>query len=138
MEKYIIAKEIKTFYVAATSFPAGILQAHKTLHSLLPAIMGRKFFGISFPGKDGAIVYRAAVEESFSGEAEKYNCETFIIGKGTYISETVKDFMKDTTLVATTFQRLLAHPDLDKNGYCVEIYPNEKDITCLVKLNTDD
>jgi len=138
MEKYSIEKDIKTFYVAATSFPDGVLKAHQTLHAMLPSTKDRHFFGISFPDKSGKIIYRAAVEESYTGEAEKYNCETFIIGKGPYISQEIKDFMKDVSIVAKTFQQLLAHPGLDKNGYCVEIYPNEKDIICLVKLDPDD
>ena len=138
MEKYIIEKDIKTFYVAATSFPDGVLKAHQTLHTMLPSTKGRNFFGISFPGENRSIIYRAAVEESYAGEAEKYNCETFIIRKGTYMSQTIKDFMKDVGAVAKTFQQLLAHPQLDQNGYCLEIYPNQTDMICMVKLNTDD
>ena len=138
MENYFIETDIKTFYVAADSFPAGVLQAHQTLHALLPTTESRKFYGISFPGKDGAIIYRAAVEESFAGEAGQLHCETFIIRKGKYCSSIIKDFMTDVTLVAKTFQQLLAHPDLDPNGYCLEIYPNEKDMICLVKLNGHD
>ena len=138
MEKYIIEKDIKTFYVAATSFPDGVLKAHQTLHAMLPSAGGRNFYGISFPGKNRNIIYRAAVEESYAGEAEKYNCETFIIRKGTYMSQTIKDFMKDVSFVAKTFQQLLAHPQLDHDGYCLEIYPNETDMICMVKLNTDD
>jgi len=138
MEKYFIEKDIKTFYVTATDFPAGVLKAHQTLHALLPATAKRTFYGISFPGKDRAIIYRAAVEESYAGEAEQLHCDTFIIRKGRYISELLKDFMEDVTMVGKTFQQLLALPDLDSNGYCLEIYPNEKDMICLVKLNDHD
>jgi hypothetical protein len=138
MEKYFINNDIKTFYVAATSFPHGVLKAHQSLHALLPTTQGRNFFGISFPGKDGPIIYRAAVEESFAGEAAQLNCDTFIIRKGAYISKPLTDFMQDVTMVGQTFQQLLAHPGIDQNGYCLEIYPNEKDMICLVKLNDDD
>jgi len=138
MEKYFIKEDIKTFYVAATSFPAGVLQAHQALHALLPSTKDRKFFGISFPDKSGNIIYRAAVEESFDGEGKQFHCKTFIIRKGAYISATIKDFMADVSMVAKTFQQLLTHHDLDQNGYCLEIYPNEKDMLCLVKLNADD
>jgi hypothetical protein len=138
MQKYFIPEDIKTFYVAATSFPAGVLQAHQTLHALLPSTTNRKFFGISFPDTAGKIIYRAAVEESFTGEAEQFHCGTFFIRKGAYASTTIKDFMTDISSVAKTFQQLLAHPGLDKDGYCLEIYPNEKDMICLVKLNPDD
>lgn len=138
MEKYFIASDIKTFYVAATSFPDGVLKAHQALHALLPATKDRNFFGISFPGKAGHITYKAAVEESYAGEAEQLHCEIFIIRKGAYCSQVIKDFMKDVSAVGKTFQQLLQHPGLDKNGYCLEIYPNEKDIICLVKLNDND
>ena len=137
MEKYFITNDIKTFYVAATSFPEGVLKAHQTLHAMLPSTKGRNFFGISFPGQGRSIIYRAAVEESFAGEAEQLNCDIFIIRKGAYISQPVQDFMKDVSVVGQTFQQLLAHPDIDHNGYCLEIYPNEKDMICLVKLNDD-
>jgi hypothetical protein len=29
---------------------------------------------------------------------------------------------------------LLRDPHIDKQGYCLEIYPNEKDVRCLVPL----
>ena len=138
MEKYFIDCDIKTFYVTATSFPDGVLKAHQALHALLPTTENRRFFGISFPGKAGNIIYKAAVEENYPGEAEQLNCETFIIRKGVYLSKTIKDFMKDLSNVGKTFQQLLQNTALDKTGYCLEIYPNEKDIICLVKLHDND
>ncbi len=138
MKKYFIENDIKTFYVEATSFPDGVLKAHQTLHALFPAGQNRNFFGISFPEKPGTIIYRAAVEESFAGEAERYNCPVFIIRKGAYISREIKDFMKDVSEVGKTFQQMLTDPGIDRNGYCLEIYPNQKDVICLVKLNDND
>ncbi|MEW5844397.1 MAG: hypothetical protein AB1775_14150 [Bacteroidota bacterium] len=46
---------------------------------MLPSDKGRNFFGISSPNREGDIIYKAAVEELFAGEAEKLGCETFII-----------------------------------------------------------
>lgn len=138
MENYFINEDIHTFYVAADSFPAGVLKAHQSLHALLPTTEGRRFFGISFPDKNRSIIYRAAVEESFAGEAAQLHCETFTIRKGIYISQVLNDFMNDLSAVGKTFQQLLAHPQLDHNGYCLEIYPNEKDMICLVKLVDHD
>lgn len=134
MEIVPINKDIKVFYVTATSFPEGILKAHQRLHSLLPSTENRKFFGISYPDKKGVIIYKAAVEESFKSEAEKLNCETFIIPKGDYISETLIDWCKDETLVEKTFKKLLSDPRIDENGFCLEKYLSKTDIQCMVKL----
>jgi len=80
------------------------------------------------------IGYKAAAKELKSGEAETLGLETFIIKKGVYISELIIDFMSDIPSIGRTFQKLLAQPGLDPNGYCLEIYINNKDVRCLVGL----
>ncbi len=137
MEIQNLKDDIKVFYVKAPSFPAGISDAHSKLHSLLPSTEGRKFFGISHGSQNGSIIYKAAVEESYQGEAEKYGLETFTIKRGDYISDTLVDWQKDESIVRKTFQRLLHQPNIDKNGYCLEVYVNEKDMVCMVKLDSD-
>ena len=134
MEKFILKEDIPVFYVKAETFPAGIKAAHEKLLAMLGSVKDRRFFGISNPDGAKGIVYRAAVEEAFHGEAEKYGCEKFTIRKGTYISEQLKDWQRDESIVARTFQQLLEHPDLDHNGYCMEMYLNEKDMRCMVTL----
>jgi len=114
MEIQTLKDDIKVFYIKAESFPAGIKAAHQKLHSLLPATDGRKFFGISYPERTGSIIYKAAVEESYPGEAEKLGCETFVIKKGDYLSKSLTDWRKDETAIAKTFQKLLSDPRLDK------------------------
>lgn len=126
--------DIRVFYVQAESFPSGVKAAHEKLHSLLPAGDMRKFFGISFQNQNGDIIYRAASAETFPAEAEKYGLDTFTIRKGDYICDTLIDWCKEERLVEKTFRKLLAHPRLDKNGYCVEEYLNDKDMLCMVKL----
>ena len=134
MGKYNIDKDIKVFYVTAISFPEGVGGAFQKLLSFLPKPGDRLLYGISFPDEKGKIIYKAAVEEAFPGEGEQNGCETFTIKKGEYWSELLPDWRKDESIVGKTFQELLKHPDLDKNGYCLEIYPNETDIRCLVPL----
>ena len=134
MEKFILKEDIPVFYVEAETFPAGIKAAHEKLHTMLGSVKDRKFFGISNPGVAKGIIYKAAVEEAYPGEAEKYGCEKFTIRKGTYISELLKDWQKDESIVARTFHQLLDHPDLDHDGYCLEMYLNEKDMRCMVTL----
>ena len=136
MEKYFLKDNIKVFYVTAKSFPNGVMAAYQKLHSLLPSTKDRKFYGISYPGENGTIIYKAAVEESQPGEAEKYGCDTFTIPKGEYISELLTDWKKDETIIGKTFKKLIAHPKIDKNGFCLEMYLNDKDMRCLVSLES--
>ena len=137
MEKYTLEKDVKVFCVTAKSFPEGIMEAHQKLHSLVPFSDERRYFGISRPEQeeDGKIVYKAAAEELEPGEKEKYNCEPFIIKRGQYISQTVKDYMKAPQNIGLTFQELTSSPDIDPNGYCVEWYLDQNDVRCMVRLD---
>lgn len=132
MEKYFIKKDIRVFYVTASSFPDGIMDAYQKLYAMLGSTSGRQFYGISNPGEDGAIVYKAAVAEAYAGEAENYACKVFIIPPGEYISELLTDWKKDMAIVEKTFRKLLDQPQLDKNGFCLEIYIGENDMRCMV------
>ncbi len=135
METTKLENGITVMYVTAESFPNGVLAAHQKLHSLIPFSTERKYFGLSRPEGDGGIVYKAAAEVLESGEAEKLNLETIIIKKGNYISATLHDYMKDLTAIGTTFQQMIARPDIDPKGYCVEWYLSDKDVQCMVRLN---
>jgi len=135
MEIQNLKDDIQVFYIKAESFPGGIKEAHRKLHSLLPSPEGRKFFGISYSNGKGAIIYKAAVEESYPGEAEKYGLETFVIKKGDYVCEILKDWVKDEEAVGKIFQRMLSDPRIDRNGYCLEMYLNNTDMECMVKLD---
>jgi hypothetical protein len=134
MEDYLIDEDIKVMYVTASSFPEGVEAAHQTLHSLLSGDDKRGYFGISRPEANHGIIYKAAAEELKPGEAETLGLETFVIKKGIYASELITDFMSDIPSIGRTFQKLLAQPGLDPNGYCLEIYIKNKDVRCLVGL----
>ena len=134
METITLDNDIKVFYITAKSFPGGIMDAHRELHELVPFSTNRKYFGISRPEKNGAIVYKAATEEINPGEAEKLNCDTLIVKKGKYICLTINDYMKDLQSIERAFKTLLSYPDLDPEGYCVEWYLNNKDAKCMIRL----
>jgi hypothetical protein len=133
MKTIVLDKDIKVLYQQATSFPEGVQVAHEKLHSLFPFSTQRRYFGLSRP-ENGMIVYKAAVEEIQEGEAEKFHLPTMIIKKGNYIFQVIEDFMKDIPAIGKTFQQLLAHPEIDPEGYCVEWYFNMKDVQCMVRL----
>jgi predicted transcriptional regulator YdeE len=136
MEKVNIDKDIKVFYITATSFPEGVMDAYEKLHSIVKDADNRKYFGISQPNPQGTIVYKAATEELENGEAEKLGCETFVIQKGEYISITIKDHFNHPTSIGDAFRELIARPDIDPQGYCLEYYTNykDKDVKCMVGL----
>ncbi len=109
----IYRKNVKVFSTTAKSFPEGVQEAFITLEKMLSK-EGRTFYGISYGSKDGTIIYKAAVSESFEGEAEKLGFEKFIIKKGEYATETIFDWRKKMESIGPTFQTLLADPLLDK------------------------
>jgi len=134
METFQLEKDIKVFCVIAKSFPEGILEAHQTLHSMIPYSVNRKYFGISFPNEKGVIIYRSAAEELSNGEAEKLNCETYLIKAGEYCAITIADYLKDLQSIDRAFKNLLSHPNLDPKGACIEWYINEKDVKCMIRI----
>jgi predicted transcriptional regulator YdeE len=135
METTKLDNDISVMYVTAASFPDGVLAAHQKLHSLIPFSTERKYFGLSRPEGSGGIVYKAAAEVLESGEAEKLKLQTITIKKGNYISATLHDYMKDLPAIGATFQQMIARPDIDPEGYCVEWYLSDKDVQCMVRLN---
>lgn len=135
MEEFFLDKDIIVICVTAESFPTGVLAAFQKVHSLISDSFSRTTFGISHADKNGTIIYKAAVEESFDGEGEKLGCDTFVIKKGEYISVTIKDFMKDISSIGKAFKELLSDKRIDPKGACVEKYLNANDVQCMVKLS---
>lgn len=134
MENFKIEKDINVVYINAKSFPDGVLAAHQKLHSIVPFTKERGYFGISYGNTEGGIIYKASAEIL---EGEKYDLEIFTIKKGNYLSVILKDYQKDISNIGKTFQKMMTNPRIDANGYCLEIYLNDKDMQCLVKLNDD-
>lgn len=134
MEIYKIEKDITLMYVEAASFPDGIEEAFKKLEALLPKQENRNFFGISYMGENNNIIYKAAAEESYPGESEKYHLNSFTVRKGNYISETITNWRNNVSLIGSTFQKMLQQQNIKPDGYCLEIYINETDVQCLVPL----
>ncbi len=136
METTIFDNDIKVLYVAAKSFPDGIMEAYQKLHGLVPfsTSTNRKYFGLSRP-ENGVIGYKASAEELIPGEAAALKCDTLILKKGKYVSQTISDYAKDIQSIGCTFKELLATPGIDPEGYCVEWYFNDKDVKCMVWLD---
>ena len=135
MKTITIENDIKVFYVTAKTFPDGIGEAIEKLHSLFPFSKERRIFGLSRPENNDGIIYRAAAEEMYDGEAEQLQYNTLIIPKGKYIALEVIDFRKDIMSIDRAFNKILNQPGLDPQGYCIEQYANDKDaVTCMIRL----
>jgi len=134
MEIFTLEDDIKVFCETAKSFPDGILKAHQELESILTCSKQRRYFGISSRNAKGIIIYDAAAEEIYQGEAEELGCEKFMIQSGQYISMMIEDYINDITAIAKAFQLLITYPGIDPEGYCIEWYLNEKDVRCMVRL----
>lgn len=133
-EKHEIKNDIVVCCIRAESFPGGVKAAHEQLHQLIPMKPNRQYFGISYPDINRNILYKAAVNMLNYDEPEKLNCETDLIKKGTYYGTVMTDFMKNIPEISNIFKQLLTHPELDPEGYCLEIYLNNSDVHLLVKL----
>ncbi len=136
METYVIKDDVRLICVDATAFPEGIAEAHEKLHTLFPQANGRKFYGVSHPQGKGKIIYKAAVEESFKGERDQLNLESFTLKKGSYIGSRIINYTDHMESVGATFQKILQDPRIDPQGCCVEKYLNEKDVQCMVRIES--
>lgn len=135
MQEFQILKDIQLWCVVATSFPQGVLRAHETLRALLPAQDERKFYGISCPNREGSIVYKAGVEHKADDKADLLKCESLVLKKGIYIGTVIQNFHSNVQQIGEVFQELIANPLIDPEGFCVEVYLNETDVQCMIRLN---
>lgn len=136
MKNYNLEKDIHVMCSEATSFPGGVFDAYKKLQACVPNSKERRYFGISHLNKDGSIVYKACVEVGYDGEALKLELEPFVIKAGNFASIYIEDFMKNHDAISSAFQELLRSPNIDPQGYCLEMYINSdtQDVLCLVPL----
>jgi len=134
MEEIQVEKDIPVVMVKADSFPDGVMEAHRKLHSLVPYSASRRYFGISWPDRNGNIQYYAGVETLNSEDAHISGNEPFIILQGPYACLTIHDYMKDLQGIGNAFTTLLELEDLDQNGYCLEWYVSDKEVRCMVPL----
>ncbi len=106
IEKYNLKDDIKVFGVEVKNFPEGIGEAFDKLVNMLAEGFERSFYGISEITEKG-FIYKAAAEEKYKGEAEKYHCESYGIEKGEYLTATLKDWRKKTDLIKDIFYEMM-------------------------------
>lgn len=134
METTILNEDILIHCVTASSFPEGVQKAHETLHTLFKYHEHRNYFGISWPAKDGTLIYKAAAQELHEGELEQFDLETKTIKKGSYLYIDVPDFMKNIPAIGISFQQLIHDERIAPDGFCIEWYLNQNLCRCMVKM----
>jgi hypothetical protein len=135
MENLTIEKDKSVIVYQASSFPDGIMAAFQQLHSKVPDAFQRTTYGISRPeGSMDNIIYKAAVDELYEGEGKSLGLDIMTIPAGNYSSLTISDFMKNPQAIGSAFTELLKTPELDPEGFCLEIYKNDQQVICAVPL----
>ena len=133
MEKYRIENDILVFGLQVKTFPSGIGEAFDQLIRLLPGGFGRSCYGISFLNNNGTMVYIAAAIEVIDGEAEKYGCERYLIEKGEYLIEPIRNWREKTGLITGVFHAMMSDSGVDRKKPAVEWYKNEEEMWCMLK-----
>lgn len=129
------SKNQNVLCVKADKFPEGIKDAFDKLYSGITNPDKRTFYGISYMGENGEIIYKAAANELSEKESEETGLERFTIEIGDYISKRIEDFMNNIPKIGETFNELFKDERIDKDkGYCLEEYVNDKDVICMIKL----
>ena len=134
MDKFKIENDIIVYCITAKSFPEGIEEAHKILHSYAQQHAGRNYYGISYPDRMGNIIYKAAATETNKGEFSKQKLEEFAIPRGEYFRIIIYDYKKNVSAVGEAFDKIIADPEIDPKGFCLEWYTNDNDVWCMVRM----
>lgn len=135
MENLTMHEDKSVIVCRAVSFPDGIMDAFQQLHGKVPDASRRTTYGISRPeGSMEKIVYKAAVDELYEGEGRLLGFKTMIVPAGNYNSITIKNFINNPSAIGLAFKRLLAIPETDPEGFCLEIYQNDHEVICAVPL----
>ncbi|MGK4566352.1 hypothetical protein [Flavobacterium sp. 3HN19-14] len=138
MDSFTFQHDIETFCVTATSFPDGIEAAFSELRAILPPHENRHFYGISWRGEDGNIIYKAAAEVLDSDENfMHHDLQRFTIKTGPYNTFYIPDFRNHMAEIPKAFELLLKQHEVDPNGYCLEWYFDDKDVKCMVPLGKE-
>lgn len=136
MELITLEADIHVMYITAKKFPEDIPSTYTQLEQTISIKTERRYFGYSQPNNGGVIVYRACAEVLNANEPIEYNFKTMIIKAGDYASIYIKNHFDDENNIPNAFSKLLKHPQLDPNGFCLEIYKNftDPDVNCLVPI----
>ncbi|MFT3823369.1 MAG: hypothetical protein QM731_05590 [Chitinophagaceae bacterium] len=132
MTIYHLPADIRISCLEVPTFPDGIPETFDLLFARLPTIEGRACYGISYM-ENNRIIYKAAATEMSAGESQQYGYESFIIPRGNYLTKTVNRWYENLPAVQATFELLVKEPLMDSSFPCVEMYPDNETMVCMVR-----
>ncbi len=133
MEIYKLENELKVFGKRVSNFPEGIQEAFDELIKMTGDPAGsRSYYGISEFTKE-ELFYHAAAEEKVSGEAEKNNCTSYTIEKGTYLTAPLHHWRAKVDSIKNLCDELVKDDRTDKTKPCVEWYKNDDEMWCMIR-----
>jgi hypothetical protein len=133
MELYQLKNDLHLFGIQVTTFPTGIKEAFDKIIAMVPDGMERAHYGISSMEGD-KIIYHAACAEKYKGEAEKLNCQAYVVVKGNYLSITISDWMKNIGSIKDAFHEMMQDKRADLTKACVEWYMTDQEMMCMMKM----
>jgi len=124
---------IEVMYVSAEGGPKGAPAAFNKLEANLSSLKGRKFYGVMI-GKPDTGEYRACMQITADDDPKIMGFETWTIPNGKYARKKIKDWTKNTPLIATTFKELEKECELDPTRPTIEFYRSMRDLFCLLPI----
>lgn len=136
MEFITLDSDIQVMCLTAKKFPDDIPSTFTDLEEKIINKVERRYFGYSHPNAEGMIVYHACAEVLAENEPLEYGLMSMTIKKGHYAAIRIDDYLSDKNIIQKTFEQLLKHPQLNPNGFCLEMYAKygDKDVMCLVPI----
>ena len=137
MKTFKFDHDIRVFGTVVSTFPNGIGEAFDEIVKKLPGGFDRSFFGISMMTADG-IKYIAAAQEKYEGEGKLYGYDDFVIEKGNYATEEIKNWRSKTDSIKNIFEAMYkARQDADTMKPCVEWYKSDEEMWCMIRLRSE-
>jgi DNA gyrase inhibitor GyrI len=133
MDTITLKENINVWGFQVKSFPEGIGEAFDSLMTMIPDALDRAFYGISYM-EGNSVRYYATVIENYPGEAEKYNCQRYIIEHGEYATITVKGWKNKTHTIKDVFGELYRKQCPDMSRPAIEWYKNDDEMLCMVRV----
>ena len=136
MELFTLENDIHVIGLHVENFPLGIPEAIDKIHSAFSNGKSLPLYSRSQP-VGGEIQYFIGVEINNLEVSEKLGFVHFVIESGSYLAQNIVDWQGKVQSIQRVFDELLNDNRLDPNGYCVELYKNDKELVCMVKLGNE-
>lgn len=134
MITFHLINDIKIVCLRVAEFPRLVPETFRRLADTLPVAGDRDFYGIAYTNESGQLVYKASAGEIIVDEGERLGLETFVIRKGYYEAERIRNWKKRPLAIGRAFLRLEKKATLDNSHPFIEWYRSENEMLCMVRI----